>query len=80
MVVATCKNILSSMDKEKSDSSEIGCPFVIVRKLTKEIIEKAIKAYAEDHAYWLKLYHFSGDFDISTLNKLRDEHMKELEE
>jgi hypothetical protein len=68
------------MDKEKSDFSETGCSFRIVRKLPKEIIEKAIKAYPEDDAYWLKFYHFSGDFDSSTLNKLRDEPIEELEE
>ena len=60
MVGGTPKNLVSLMDKEKMDFSEPGCPFIIVRKLTKEIIEEAIKAYPEDDAYWLKFHHFGG--------------------
>lgn len=51
MVVGTCKNILSLMDKEKINFSEPSEPFIIVRKLTKEIIEEAVKAYVENDAY-----------------------------
>lgn len=80
VVVATPKNLVSLMDKKNSDFLETGHPFIIVRKLTKEIIEKAIKAHAENDAYWLKLHHFSGRFDSSTFNKLRAEHMEELKE
>ena len=33
-----------------------------MKKLTKEIIEEAIHAYAENaDGYWLKVYHFAGD-------------------
>ena len=48
VVVATAKNIESLMDKEKMNFFEPGYPFIIVKKLTKEIIEEAIQAYAED--------------------------------
>jgi hypothetical protein len=51
VVVATYKNILSLMDKEKINFSEPSEPFIIVRKLTKEIIEEAVKAYVENDAY-----------------------------
>ena len=51
VVVGTCKNILSLMDKEKINFSEPSEPFIIVRKLTKEIIEEAVKAYVENDAY-----------------------------
>jgi hypothetical protein len=54
VVVATAKNIESLMHKEKMNFFEPGHPFIIVQKLTKEIIEEAIKAYPEDDAYWLK--------------------------
>ena len=80
VVIATFKNLLSLMDKEKMDFSEPGCPFIIVKKLTKDIIEETIKAYPEDDAYWLKLYQFSGDIDMATFNKLQDEHIKHLKE
>jgi hypothetical protein len=43
---------------------------IIVRKLTKEVIEEAIKAYAEDGAYYLKLY--AVELDLKTLNVLND--------
>ena len=62
------------MNKEKSDFLEVGCPFIIVRKLIKEVIEQATKAY------WLKLYHFSRRIDISTLDTLKDEFLEELKE
>ena len=48
--------------------------------MTKGIIEEAIKAYAEDDAYWLKLYHFAGDVDMDIFNKLQAEHIEELKE
>ena len=80
MVVATCQNILSLMDKEKMDFSEPGCPFTIVRKLMKEVIEEAIKAYAEYDLYWLKLYHFAGDINMTAFNKLQAEHIEEFKE
>ena len=54
VVVGTPKNFLTLMDRDGVDFLEPGCPFVIVRKLTIEVIEKAIHAHAEDNAYWLK--------------------------
>lgn len=51
VVVATAKNIESLMDKEKMNYFEPGHPFIIVKKLTKEIISEAIEAYASDEAY-----------------------------
>ena len=38
-----------------------------------------IQAYAENDDYWLKLYQFEDDIDISVLNKLEAEHCKEWE-
>ena len=83
VVVATVKNIVSLMDKEKTNFSEPGDPFIIVRKLTKEIIEEVVKAYAENDAYWLKFYHFAGEVDKAVFNRLQAEHteyLKELDE
>jgi hypothetical protein len=83
VVIATAKNIVSLMDNEKTNFSEPGDPFIIVRKLTKEIIEETVKAYAENDAYWLKLYHFAGKIDTAVFNKLQTEHteyLKELDE
>ena len=58
------------MDKEKTNFSEPGDPFIIVRKLTKEIITEAIEAYASDDAYWLKFYHFAGEVNTAVFNRL----------
>lgn len=80
VVVATAKNIESLMDKERMNYLEPGYPFIIVKKLTKEIISEAIKAYASDEAYWLKLYHFAGKVDTAVFNQLQAEHMDYLKE
>ena len=83
LVVATAKNIEYLMDKEKMNYFEPGYPFVIVKKLTKEIITEAIQAYASDDAYWLKLYHFAGKVDTAVFNQLQaeqTEYFKELDE
>jgi hypothetical protein len=78
VVVTTVKNIISLMDKEKMDFSEPGEPFIIVRKLTKDLIEEAVKAYAENYAYWLKFHHFGGEIDMSVFNKMQAEHIQYL--
>ena len=83
VVVATAKNIESLMDKERMNYFEPGYPFIIVKKLIKEIIEEAVKAYAENDAYWLKFYHFAGEVDTAVFNRLQAEHteyLKELDE
>ena len=80
VVVATAKNIESLMDKEKMNYFEPGYLFIIVKKLTKEIISEAIEAYASDEAYWLKLYHFAGEIDTAVFNQLQAEHMEYLKE
>lgn len=43
---------------------------IIVKKLTKEVVEEAIKVYAENNGYYLKFY--AAHFDIKTLNVLKD--------
>ena len=58
------------MENEKSDFLSPGDPIVIVKKMTKEVIEQAIKAYAEDDAYCLKFY--SAELDTKTLDVLKD--------
>lgn len=74
VVIATQKYLLTLMDDEKSDFLPSCDPMIIVRKLTKEVVEKAIKAYAENDAYYLKLY--AADLDIKTLNVLNDRYIE----
>ncbi len=70
LVVGTPKNLLRLMENEKSDFLSPGDPIVIVKKMTKEVIEQAIKAYAENDAYYLKFY--SAELDTKTLDILKD--------
>ena len=70
VVVATQKNLLTLMNNEKSDFLYPSDPMIIVRKLTKEVVEEAIQVYAEDDAYCLKFY--GSHFDVKTLNVLKD--------
>ena len=70
LVVGTPKNLLRLMENEKSDFLSPGDPIVIVKKITKEVIEEAIQAYAEDDAYCLKFY--SAELDTKTLDVLKD--------
>jgi hypothetical protein len=70
LVVGTPKNLLRLMENEKSDFLSPGDPIVIVKKMTKEVVEEAIQAYAEDDAYCLKFY--SAELDTKTLDILKD--------
>lgn len=77
VLIGTPKNFLTLMNKNEMDFLEPGCPFIIVRKLTMEVIEKAIHAHAQDDGYWLKLNHFSGTIDSGMFDKLQEDQDKE---
>ena len=70
VIVGTPKNFLTLMNRHEMDFLEPGCPFIIVRKLTMEVIEKAIHAHTQDNAYWLKLHHFSSFIEPGMFNTL----------
>ena len=55
--VVTHKNLLSLIDNEESDFLFPMDPMIVVKELTMENIERAIKAYVEEDGFWLKLYH-----------------------
>ena len=81
VVVSTAKNIESLMDKKKMNYFAPGYPFIIVKKLTKEIIEETLTASAENNdGYWLKLYHFAGKINKTVFNKLQTEYIEYLKE
>ena len=58
------------------DFLESSCPFIIVRNLTMEVIEKAIHAHTQDYAYWLKLHNFSRSLKSDMFNKLQEDQDK----
>ena len=70
VVVGTPKNLLKLMENEKSDFLSPGDPIIIVKKMTKEVVEEAIRAYAEDDGYYLKFY--SAELDVKTLDVLKN--------
>jgi len=53
--VGTPQDLLKERNQEKSNFVRPGTPKIIVKKLTKEIVTEAIKAYGEYTGYWLKL-------------------------
>lgn len=75
--IATTKHLLQRMDEEKSNFVNPNELSIVVRKLTQEIITEALEAYAEDNAFWLKLYQFAHEIDISVFDKLQAKHVKE---
>jgi hypothetical protein len=79
IVVGTSKNLQYLIEKDKVNFYGPGLPWIIVQKLTKEIIQEAIKAYIDDkpEGYWLKLYHFATDIDIAVFNQLQAQEIKE---
>jgi len=84
VIVGTYQNVLSLLNQENSNFLTPGEPMIIVRKLTMEVIEEAIQAYATcGDAHWLKLYHFAPFIEPSmfdTLEKSEDARFIELDE
>ncbi|AIQ58073.1 hypothetical protein [Paenibacillus borealis] len=74
MVVATPQNYYWYMDKEGLDYVPPSPPDIIVRSLTEDNIRQAIGAFAEDDAYWMKLYFLSGErkgaFEMDRMDKM----------
>ena len=70
--VRTPQFLSASMGKFKGDFLPPGYPYIIVSKLTDEIIQAAIQAYidTEDNSYWLKLYHILPTLDIEDINEI----------
>jgi hypothetical protein len=73
----TPQNIQFLMDEEELDYTSPGHPFIIVKRITKRNIEKAIQAYVEaEDGYWLELYHFSAHIDRSVFEYIRAERIQ----
>ena len=79
IIVRTPQDLIEEMLQEGTDFIKPGTPVIIVKQLTKETITQAIKAYAEDQGYWLKLCQFGDELDISVFNKLEAQHREYVE-
>lgn len=76
--VATLEFLSTLMEKGKTDFVPVGYPYIIVSKLTHEIIRAAIQEYidTEEDSYWLKLYHITAVLDIENINEILDRKKK----
>ena len=77
--VATLQFLSDLMEKTESDFVPAGYPYIIVSKLTDEIIRAAIQEFidAKEDSYWLKLYHITATLNIEDINEILDRKEKE---
>lgn len=78
VVVCTPKNLISYMAKENVNFIPASPPDIIVKSLTGENIEQAINNYAQEDAFWLKLFFVAGiDKTVIDLDRI-DLFLKEI--
>ena len=77
--VTTPKFFYTLMGKFKSEFVPPSYPYIIVSKLTDEIIRAAIKEFinAKEDSFWLKLYHITPTLKIRDINEILDRKEKE---
>ena len=70
--VTTPQALSAIMKEEKSEFLSPGYPYIIVSKLTDDIIRAAIESFinTKDDLYWLKSYHVIPTLEIEDLNEL----------
>lgn len=74
--VTTPKFLYTCME---NDFVEPDYPYIIVSKLTDDIILAALQEFidAREDSYWLKLYHIIATLDIEEVNEILDQKEKE---
>ena len=77
--VTTPKFFYTLMEKFKSDFVPTGYPYIIVSKLTDQVIRAAIQQFIDEKEdlYWLKLYHIIATLNIEDINEILDRKEKE---
>ena len=72
--VTTPKFFYTLMEKSKSDFVPPSYPYIIVSKLTDDIIRAAIQEFIDkkEDSYWLKLYHITATLKIEDINEILD--------
>lgn len=70
--ISTPQHMEAVMKEDQLNYVRPGCPRVIVKQITKEIVEEAAQAYAEvNRGCWLKAHHFSHHMDKNIFETLR---------
>lgn len=79
--VTTPKFFYTLMEKSKSNFVPPSYPYIIVSKLTDDIIRAAIQEFidTEEDSYWLKLYHVIATLNIEDINEILYRKEKEKE-
>jgi hypothetical protein len=80
LVEVTTPQCLSALMEESEGDFLSPCyPYIIVSKLTDEIIHAAIQSFidTEDDSYWLKLYHTTATLKIEDINEILARKEKE---
>lgn len=77
--VTTPQCLSNIMEEENSAFLSPGYPYIIVSKLTDDIIRAAIESFinSDDEAYWLKLYDMMPKFNIEEINEILYRKKKE---
>jgi hypothetical protein len=70
------------MEETESDFVPTRYPYIIVSKLTHEIIRAAIQECIDEREdlYWLKLYHITATLNIQDIDEILDRKEKEKAE
>ena len=70
--VTTPKFFYTLMEKFKSNFVPPSYPYIIVSKLTDDIIRAAIQELIDtrEDSYWLKLYHIPATLKIEDINEI----------
>lgn len=70
--VTTPKFFYTLMEKFKSNFVPPSYPYIIVSKLTDDIIRAAIQEFIDtkEDSYWLKLYHITATLKIEDINEI----------
>ncbi|MCM3133750.1 hypothetical protein M3629_13220 [Paenibacillus polysaccharolyticus] len=65
--------VIEFMEREDVSFIPPAQPDIIVKELTEKIIQEAIESYAEEDAFWLKIYavadHGREVFDMDKINQ-----------
>ena len=80
LVEVTTPQFLSAlMEREKSDFLSPGYPYIIVSKLTDDIIKASLQSFinTKNDSYWLKLYHITATLKIEDINEILDRKKQE---
>ena len=80
--VTTPKFFYTLMEKFKSNFVPPSYPYIIVSKLTDDIIRAAIQEFIDtkEDSYWLKLYHMAATLKIEDINEILYRKEKENNE